>query len=232
MIPFFCFMTVDDQILAKYYEVINENKQEMFNKIASDRTNYVAVVMENIKKDHNASAILRTCDCFGIQNLYTLQKGVEYEIQREIARGAGNWVNLHSVHGENPVKTSFKDLKQKGYKIIATSPHAEKTIHDIDIDSPMAIVLGTEWQGISEEAVELSDELVKIPMYGFTESFNVSVSAALILNVLRHRLSKESFDWKLSHDEQTALKIEWCEKIVKEGPKVTEEFRRRILEKE
>lgn len=225
-------MTVNDQILAKYYEVISESKQEMFDRIAADRTNYITVVMENIMKDHNASAVLRTCDCFGIQQLHTIEKGVKYEIQREIARGAGNWVDLKSFHGETPVKNCLKELKEKGYRIITTSPHAEKSIHELDLSSPMALVLGTEWHGVSEEAIEASDELVSIPMYGFTESFNVSVSAALMLNVLRHRLSSEDFEWKLNHDEQTAVKINWCEKIVKEGPRVTKEFERRILEKE
>lgn len=225
-------MTVNDQILAKFYEVISESKQEMFDRIAADRTNYVTVVMENIMKDHNASAVLRTCDCFGIQNLHTIQKGVQYEIQREIARGAGNWVDLNSYDGENPVKTCLDSLKSQGYKIVTTSPHAEKTINDIDLDQPMAIVLGTEWHGVSQEAIDASDELVSIPMYGFTESFNVSVSAAIILNVLRYRLNQQDFEWKLNHDEQTAIKIKWCEKIVKEGEKVTREFERRILEKE
>lgn len=225
-------MTVNDQILAKFYEVISESKQEMFDRIAADRTNYVTVVMENIMKDHNASAVLRTCDCFGIQNLHTIQKGVQYEIQREIARGAGNWVDLNSYDGENPVKTCLESLRSKGYKIVTTSPHAEKTINDIDLEQPMAIVLGTEWHGVSQEAIDASDELVSIPMYGFTESFNVSVSAAIILNVLRYRLNQQDFEWKLNHDEQTTIKIKWCEKIVKEGEKVTREFERRILEKE
>lgn len=225
-------MTVNDQILAKYYEVISESKKDMFDRIAADRTNYLTVVMENIMKDHNASAVLRTCDCFGIQQLHTIEKGVKYEIQREIARGAGNWVDLKSYHGETPVENCFKELKDKGYRIITTSPHAEKSIHELDLSSPIALVLGTEWHGVSEEAIEASDELVSIPMYGFTESFNVSVSAALMLNVLRHRLSNEDFEWKLNHDEQTAVKINWCEKIVKEGPRVTKEFERRILEKE
>ncbi len=225
-------MTVNDQILAKYYEVISESKQIMFDRIAAERTNYLTVVMENIMKDHNASAILRTCDCFGIQQLHTLEKGVKYEIQREIARGAENWVDLKSFHGEEPVKNCFKELKSKGYRIITTSPHADKSIHEIDLSTPIALVFGTERDGVSEEAVNSSDELVSIPMYGFTESFNVSVSAALILNVLRHRLSKEDFTWKLNQAEQTEIKIKWCERIVKEGPRVTKEFERRILEKE
>lgn len=225
-------MTLNDQILAAYYEVISESKQEMFDKIAADRTNHLTVAMENIMKDHNASAILRTCDCFGVQKLHTLQKGVTYEIQREIARGAGNWVDLQSYYGENPTESCFKELRSKGYKIVTTSPHAEKSIYDIDLKQPMAIVLGTEWHGASEEAIDGADELVSIPMFGFTESFNVSVSAAIILNVLRHRLEQEEFQWKLDHDEQTALKIKWCEKIVKNGPSVTQEFERRILEKE
>ena len=225
-------MNIQDKILAKYYEVISESKQEMFDRIAANRTNYVTVVMENIMKDHNASAVMRTCDCFGIQKLHTLEKGVKYKIQREIARGAENWIDLKTFHGEEPVHHCFTDLKSQGFRIITTSPHAKRTIFDLDISSPIALIFGTERQGVSKTAIQESDELVRIPMYGFTESFNVSVSVALALNILRQRLSNQDFNWKLNLDEQTLLKINWCEKIVKEGPSVTKKFERRILEKE
>lgn len=225
-------MTVNEKVLAAFYEIITESKQEMFDRIASDRTRHVVVAMENIRKDHNASAVLRTCDCFGVQDLYTIEKEKHYTIQREIARGAGNWVDLHSFDSTTPTMDCLSKLKSDGYKIVATSPHAEKDIHSIDIDKPMAIFFGTEWHGISEEVIQNSDELVKIPMYGFTESFNISVSVAIILNILRHRLSESDITWKISHDEQVKLKIDWCTKIVKDGDRVEQEIRRRILEKE
>ncbi len=226
-------MTLDEKVLAAFYEIINEVKQEKYNTIAADRTRYVTVVMENIRKDHNASAVMRTCDCFGIQDLHTIEKDVEYVIRREIAKGAGNWIDLHShSEGDYPEVKCLEQLKESGYRIVSTTPHTEKTVEDIPLDKPIALVFGTEIHGISEKVQELSDYQVRIPMYGFTESFNVSVSAALSLSAIRRRLENSDLTWKLSHDEQVALKIQWCTKIVRDGEAVEREIRRRILEKE
>lgn len=226
-------MTIDEKVLEAFYNIISDSKQEMYDRIAGDRTAYIAVVMENIRKDHNASAVIRTCDCFGIQNLHTIEKDVEYVVQREISKGASNWIDLHShSEGENPGLDCVQKLKNQGYQIVSTTPHTDKTIQDIPIDKPIALVFGTEIHGISQDVLDISDHLVRIPMYGFTESFNVSVSAALTLSSLRGRLENSNQNWKLSHDEQVALKIQWCTKIVRDGEVVEHEIRRRILEKE
>jgi len=226
-------MTIDEKVLEAFYNIISDSKQEMYDRIAGDRTAYIAVVMENIRKDHNASAVIRTCDCFGIQNLHTIEKDVEYVVQREISKGASNWIDLHShSEGENPGLDCVQNLKNQGYQIVSTTPHTDKTIQDIPIDKPIALVFGTEIHGISQDVLDISDHLVRIPMYGFTESFNVSVSAALTLSSLRGRLENSNQNWKLSHDEQVALKIQWCTKIVRDGEVVEHEIRRRILEKE
>jgi tRNA (guanosine-2'-O-)-methyltransferase len=225
--------SIDQLVLERFYEIINISKQEMFDRIAADRTRHITVVLENIKKDHNASAVLRSCDCFGIQDLHTIEKGIDYTIRREIAKGAGNWVDIHSHStGDHPEIECLQHLKKQGYRIISTSPHAEKTIFDMDLSQPMALVFGTERKGISETIKTQSDELVRIPMYGFSESFNVSVSVAIMLNTLRERLNEVDFEWKLNEADQTKLKIHWCTKIVKEGVAVEQEIRRRIIEKE
>ena len=225
-------MTIDEKVLEAFYDIINENKQEKFNTISSDRTKYLTVVMESISKEHNSSAVLRTCDCFGIQDLHTIEKGnFIHDPMRDIALGAGNWVNLHTYsQGENPSVECLNQLKKDGYKIVATTPHTVNDINDIEVDQPIALIFGTELTGISQEVTEMADELVKIPMYGFTESFNISVSAAVALNILRNKLENSSLDWKLSTEEQIKLKIEWCSKIIKDGDKVEKEIRRRIVE--
>lgn len=226
-------MTIDEKVLNEFYNIITENKIDKYEHIASERTKYITIVMENIQKDHNASAVLRTCDCFGIQNLHAIEKSVNYEIQRDIALGAGNWVDLHShSKGESPSQECISKLKSEGYKIVATSPHTDLSIQDLDISQPIALVFGTEQHGISEDVVELADELVKIPMYGFTESFNISVSAAIALNILRTKLQTSDIDWKLSPYDQTLLKIKWCTKILREGEKIEKEIRARLNEKE
>ena len=226
-------MCIDEKVLAAFYNMITESKQEMYDQIASDRTRYITVVLETVMKEHNASAVLRTCDCFGIQDLHAIEKGTSYAIQREIARGAGNWVDMHTyMSGDNPSMECLSSLKKKGYKIVATSPHANLNINDISIDEPIALVFGTERDGISPEVESFADELVSIPMYGFTESFNISVSAAIALNILRNKLEQSDLKWKISHEEQVQLKIDWSTKIIRDGEEVEKEIRRRILEKE
>ncbi|MBL4863225.1 MAG: RNA methyltransferase [Crocinitomicaceae bacterium] len=226
-------MSIDEEVLSAFYDIISESKQDKYDRIAADRTRYITVAMEHIQKDHNASAVLRTCDCFGIQNLHAIEKGNAYVIQREIAKGAGSWVDLQShTEGEHPSITCLEKLKNEGYQIVSTSPHTTMDINEVPIDKPIALVFGTEQKGISEEVAAFSDHLVKIPMYGFTESFNISVSAAIALNILRHRLEKSDIDWKLSTEEQIKLKIKWCTKIIRDGEEVEREIRKRILQKE
>jgi tRNA (guanosine-2'-O-)-methyltransferase len=213
------------QILEAFYEIITENKREMFDRIAADRTKHITVVLENVFQEHNASAVLRSCDCFGIQQLHVIEKDNQYKVQRDIALGAGRWVDMYNFDkGSDVTKDCLTNLKSKGYKIIATSPHTEKTINDIDLSQPMAFVFGTERRGISDEVIELSDELVKIPMYGFTESFNISVSVALVLNTIRTRLEESNLNWKLSEDEIVDLKIKWCKKILNGGEALEKHF--------
>ena len=224
----------EEDVLLEMYDLITPNKREMFDRIAGDRTRHLAVVLENVYQEHNASAILRTCDCFGVQDLYVIEKNFRYEVKRDIALGAGRWVDMHHFDsGEHPDKDCIIALKQKGYKIVSTSPHAtSRTIHDLDLSQPVAIVFGTERRGISDEMKSLSDEFVKIPMYGFTESFNVSVAAAITLNVIRERLEQSKIEWKLSSDELTALKLQWCRKILRGGDALEEAIRKRLFEKE
>jgi len=222
---------IDKKILDEFYSIISPSKQEMYERISKERTKHLTVVLENIYQEHNASAVLRTCDCFGIQELHAIEKNNQYKVQRDIALGAGRWVDLYNYNlGESPTMDCINKLKQKGYKIVATTPHEKDvTIQELDLTQPIALVFGTERQGISQEILDSADEFVKIPMYGFTESFNISVSVALALNVLRDRLEKSDLDWKLNEQEQTLLKIKWCKKILRSGNEMETEFRRRLI---
>lgn len=224
----------EEEVLKEMYDLITENKREMFDRIAAERTRHLAVVLENVYQDHNASAILRSCDCFGIQDLYVIEKQFRYEVKRDIALGAGRWVDLHQFNeGTNPDTECIQQLKENGYRIVATTPHTDsKTIHEIDLTQPIALVFGTERRGISDTMKELADDFVKIPMYGFTESFNVSVAAALTMNVLRERLERSTLNWKISEEEQISLKLQWCRKILRGGDALEDEIRKRLFQKE
>lgn len=224
-------MSTDEKVLAEFYKVISDSKVKMFDEIAALRTNFVTVVLENIFQEHNASAVLRTCDCFGVQNLHAIEKNNKYKVQRDIARGAGRWVDLTNYTSETPTLDCIQKLKNQGYKIVATTPHEnEISLSDIPLAQPIALVFGTEGEGISEEVKENADYFVKIPMYGFTESYNVSVSVALSLQKIRDRMENEKIPFLLTEEEQTLLKIKWSTKIIREGQKIEDIFRQRILE--
>ena len=105
-------------------------------------------------------------------------------------------------------------------------------INDVPLDNPIALVFGTEYKGISKEVETLSDYNVCVTMYGFTESFNISVSVALALNILRNRLENSELNWRLNFEEQLKLKIKWCSTIIRNGKNVEKEIRKRIFEKE
>ncbi len=217
---------MEDKILAEFYSIISDNKKEMFDRIASERTKHITVAIENVYQEHNASAVLRSCDCFGLQEMHVIEKDNQYKVQRDIALGAGRWVDMFNYNqGTQVTKDCIDKLKSKGYTIVATTPHTENTIYDLDLSKPIALVFGTERRGISEEVEKMADTFVKIPMYGFTESFNISVSVAIILNTLRQRLEQSSYNWKLTSEEQTALKIKWCRKILNSGDKLEKHFR-------
>jgi tRNA (guanosine-2'-O-)-methyltransferase len=222
---------IDRKVLASFYDVISESKIEMFDRIASERTKFITIVLENIHQEHNASAVLRSCDCFGLKELHVIEKDNQYKVQRDIARGAGRWVDLFNYNeGTNPSKDCVEKLKKRGFKIVSTSPHATHSIADIDISTPTAFVFGTEGEGISQEMIDMSDELVKIPMFGFTESFNISVSVALTLSKIRERLSSSDIPFRLTEHEQILQKIKWSTKILRSGKEMEQVYRNRALE--
>ncbi len=223
--------SLNELLLDELYQIITPNKIEMFDRLAPQKTDYVTTVLENIFQEHNASAVMRSCESFGLQSLHVIEKDNKYRVQRDIARGAGRWVDMYNYSDDNPTETCLKALKEKGYRIVATSPHQSAyTINDIPLDKPMALVFGTELSGISPEVIEMADTFVTIPMYGFTESFNISVSAAVIMHTLRSRLEQEEdLQWKMTPEEIVELKIKWCERIIPRGNLVVPEIRRRLI---
>lgn len=224
-------MTKNEQLLAFFYSIITESKREKFDQIASERTRYLTVVIENVYQEQNASAIVRSCDCFGIHDIHAIEKDNSFSVNREIAMGAGKWVKIqHHQDPKYPTTSALKKLKDKGYRIVATTPHEDDTtIDELDLNQPTALLFGTEKMGLSEAALTHADAFVKIPMYGFSESFNVSVSAALCLHTLRQKLEKMPPEiWKLSQQEQVEVKLDWCRNILRNVEATEREFLKSI----
>ena len=222
---------IKKQLKDALYNLITDAKKEKFDQLAALRTRHLTVAVENIYQEHNASAVMRTCDCFGVQDLHIIEKSNKFTIQRDIAMGATRWVNHYHYSDEKfPTTKCIEHLKQKGYKIVATTPHEQDTeIYHLDVSQPIALLFGTEKTGLSETALQQADEYIRIPMYGFTESFNISVSAALSLQILRKKLEEQTaVNWLLSEEEIVDLKIQWCKKIIKNAEVVERDLLRRI----
>jgi len=171
---------------------------------------------------HNTNAVMRRCEVFGIQEVHVIEQKYGKKIDSEIALGAQKWVDIHRFATNQDCIT---DLRSKGYQIIATTPHENDCeLEDFDITKPAALFFGTEKYGLSEDVLNQADGYLKIPMVGFTESLNISVSAAIILQNLSTRLRHSSIPWQLKEAELLEKRIDWTRKSIKDIDFVTQRY--------
>lgn len=212
-------------------EFLTPNRKATFNRVLDLRTRYISVVLEDIYQPHNASAVLRSCDCFGVQDVHVIENRNNFEISPDVVVGSSKWLNIdfHNRKAQNTTDTLTK-LKGEGYRIIATTPHDDEVLlEDLDLQKgKIALVFGTEKNGISDQVREQADEFMKIPMYGFTESFNISVSAALCLHHLTYKLRQSDIDWPLTESEKQEILFEWVKNSTRRLDKYEQTFKKEI----
>src|SRR6056297_1073675 len=228
VLPFFIDNIMITARLTKYLEqFITTERLELFHKLLNQRTRYITVVLEDIYQSQNASAVLRTADCFGIQDVHIIENKNEYQINPDVALGASKWLNLVKYNEqENNTLEAISHLKKQGYRIVATTPHTKDVnLDDFDLSKgKAALFFGTELNGLNEEMIFNADEYLKIPMVGFTESFNISVSVAIILHHLTTSLRKSEIDWQLSDNEKEEILLEWLKKTIKKSSLLIDDF--------
>lgn len=203
-----------DLKLLEYLEShLTENRKLRFKKVLAQRTKHFTVATEDVYQLHNTSAVIRSCDVFGIQEVNIVEEINSKRIDREIAMGAQKWVDLNRYH---TVTSCIKDLKLKGYQIVATTPHAQDCdLMDFDITKKSCFFFGRETQGLSQQVIDEADCFLKIPMVGFTESLNISVSAAIILQQVTAQLRKSTLKWQLTEEELIEKRFDWIKKTLK-----------------
>lgn len=220
---------MDKDFLNFLLDFVSDERRELFNDLVEKRTRYATVVLEDIYQPHNASAVLRSCDCFGIQDVHIIENRNSWEYSRDVEQGSSKWLTINRYREkEQNSKDCIASLKNKGYKIVATTPHTDMTVNELPLDQPVALVLGTELTGVSPIILEEADYKVKIPMYGFTESFNISVAAAICMNVIRQRLDSEKLNYQITDKERTEIMLLWCEKTLKHFDKYLDTFQKRL----
>jgi tRNA (guanosine-2'-O-)-methyltransferase len=205
---------IDLDYLNFLENILTDNRKEKFLKVLQNRTKHFTIAVEDVFQMHNASAVMRSCEVFGIQELHVIEERYGKRIDKEIAMGAQKWVDINTY---DSVTNCVDTLKNKGYQIIATTPHEDDCLmEDFDVSKPSALFFGTERDGLSEEILRRANGFLKIPMVGFTESLNISVSASIIIQNITNRLRDSEVNWQLTEDEILEKRLDWAKKSIKD----------------
>lgn len=222
---------IDKKLLSYLESYLTDKRKQTFNNVLANRTRHFTVVLEDIYQAHNASAVVRTCDIFGIQDIHAIENKYTNKVSRHVAKGSQKWLNItrYQEDGDN-TKTCLNHLKSSGYQIVGTTPHNDSCmLQDFDVTKKSAFVFGVEAEGISKYVKEHADSFLKIPMVGFTESLNISVAAAIILQDVTTKLRNTSLDWNLSIEEKEELYFDWVQKTIKNVNKIKDHYFKNII---
>ena len=209
--------------LQEYLEShLTSRRQKLFKQVLEERTRFLTVAIEDVGHLHNTSAVMRSCDAFGVQDVHVIEELKGKRIDREIAMGAQKWT---SVFRYDSTKEALSGLKKKGYKIVATTPHhTAHKLADFTLDQPTVLFFGSEKDGLTDTVIDAADEYIYIPTFGFTQSLNISVCAAILLQELTQRLRSSSSDWKLKESDIEEIKELWLKRNLKDYDNLIEAF--------
>lgn len=204
---------IDTQLLQYLEEFITPKRKERFLKILEERTKYITVAVEDVYQMHNMSAVIRSCDIFGIQEAHLIENRFGKRLDKSISMGAQQWVDIKRYGN---TEDCILALRRDGYNIVATTPHENGVLlPDFEFNGKTALFFGTERDGLSRDVMDQADSYLTIPMVGFTESLNISVSAAIILHSLTNLLKKTDLDWHLTEGEKMERRLDWTKKSVR-----------------
>ena len=201
---------------------LTEERIEVLRRTLNERTRYMTILTENTFHPQNASALVRHCEAFGLQDLHTVETRCKFNPNVNIVRGTDKWVDITR---HDSTEEAIKTLKGAGYRLVATTPHREScTPETFDVEKgPFCLVFGTEHAGVSDEIIEAADEYLRIPMCGMVESLNVSASAAILIYMLSQRMRlSPSIDWRLTEDDASEMMFRWVMSSVKDAERILE----------
>ena len=214
--------------LAKTYEYLKqfltEERLRKIEHFAPESSDFVLPVLEDVYQFRNAAAIVRSVEACGFHKVVALQEENNFEPNLKVTKGADTWVEVEKLPRN---MESFQKIKNKGYKIVVVSlENNAKMLPEYEITEPIALVFGTEMEGVSQEILDFADETLAIPMYGFTRSFNVSVAASICMYELKQKLMKSTIDYKLNEEKLLEMKIRWAVNSIKSGKQILAKYLR------
>lgn len=224
-------MNKQQNIITYLSGFINEERRERLKEILQQRTRHITVVLEDIYQSQNASAVLRTCECLGLQEIHVIENHHEYRLNPAVAQGASKWIELvrHNRPGADNTRACIEHLRQRNYRIVAMDPApGGKSLEQLDVGDKLALCFGSEEPGLSATLRELADETVSIPIHGFTRSYNLSVSAGISLYSLVTTLRNSGVNWQLDERDATDLYIRWLAQSTPSGESLLEEYLKQL----
>jgi tRNA (guanosine-2'-O-)-methyltransferase len=214
------------ELISHLEQFITPQRKARLLAVLEERTSHIRVVLEDIFQEHNASAVLRSCDCFGVQHVHFIEKRNVMRVNDEVAMGSSQWLNIHRhKQADSSTANVLAGLRDEGYEIVAVTPHSEDfTPATLPLDRKFALVFGTEMEGLSKEALGMADKHLRIPMYGFTESFNISVCAALCMYELTTRLRGSGIPYRLTQAESAEVYRRWLVSSIEMGEAIEADY--------
>ncbi len=216
------------ELIDYLQQFATEERVKKFRETIQYRTRHITIALEDIYQSHNASAVLRTCDCFGIQNVHIIENRNKYEVNPDVALGASKWLDL--VRYNQPIDNTvacLTRLKNDGYRIVATTPHVNgHTPETLPLETKTALIFGTEMAGLTPVALDMADDFIRIPMVGFTESLNISVSAAIFIQNLTNRIRLTNIAWQLPEIEKDKILLNWLKQSINKSDMIIKSFLR------
>jgi tRNA (guanosine-2'-O-)-methyltransferase len=191
---------------------LTPRRVQLLRELAAKRSRFYCMVLEDLVDPHNISAVIRTSEVFGLQDVHIIEEVNAYEINKSVLKGSFKWMNLYRYKQRS---TCMDLLKSKGYQIAVASTNTSTPIYEIDLDKPTAFYMGSERFGNHPETLEKADVHFILPQYGITESMNVSVAAGVLMTHLEcHMRAKSREQFCLNSFEQEKILLEWYKRHV------------------
>ncbi|TXF75087.1 TrmH family RNA methyltransferase [Chryseobacterium sp.] len=212
----------DEQAFEYLKQFLSDERLRKIEHYAQESSDFVLPVMEDIFQFRNAAAIVRSVEACGFHKIVAMESENIFNPNLRVTKGAETWVEVEKMPH---TLDSLQEIKNRGYKILAVSPEKNAVmLPDYDLREPVALVFGTEKEGVTKEILDFADETLAIPMYGFTKSFNVSVAAAICFYDLKQKLIKSGLDYKLSEEKLWQMKVRWTVNSIQSGEQIFRKY--------
>lgn len=191
-------------------EPLTDHRKSLLTNALQHRTRHFTMVLEDLYDPHNISAVIRTAEVFGLQDIHIIEELNTYRINKSVLKGSFKWLSLYRYKSR---QLAMQRLRAQGYRIAVASTNHSVPIQELDLSIPTAFYLGSELKGNHPDTLEGADVAFILPQYGVTESMNVSVAGGVLMAYLNQFLLAQGREnYTLSEEDKQRLLFDWYER--------------------